>query len=554
MFDLVIIEVLGVVILTAAAAALIARSLRVPSIVAYLITGLVLGPGLGVLATAGGEAEAEALHLIAELGIVLLLFLVGLELSFDKIRDVGKVAVAAGLGQVVFTAAGGFVIGWALGFSPMEAIFLAIALTFSSTVVVVKVLDQKGELDSLYGRIAVGIFLVQDLVVIVMLTVLTGLGDADSMSAGAIASGLLWAFLGMGALLAIALAAARYVLPRPMAWAARSPWTLLVWSLCLCFGFVMLADVFGLSREIGAFLAGLSLAQLHASHDLRRRVHPLMDFFVAIFFVTLGAEMQFEAVGEQWVPALVLSLFVLIGNPFIFMWIIARFGYSERTSFMTSVTVAQISEFSFVFAAMGLAAGLIDQSILSLIALVGLVTIVVSVYMILYSQQLYTLTRRFGALAMFRASRAPDPEPAHDAHHPALRAHVIVVGMNALGRMLVQSLHERGEQVLAIDTDPGKLADLPCRTLIGDVSYLAVLHDAQLPRAKLAVTTLKIEQTNQLFAYRCRQFGVPVAVHAFDVDTIPELHELEPAFLIDAKAAAHERLARLLRDAGVLTR
>ena len=554
MFDLVIIEVLGVVILTAAAATLVARSLRVPSIVAYLVTGLVLGPGLGVLATEGGAAEAEALHLVAELGIVLLLFLVGLELSFDKIRDVGKVAIAAGLGQVVFTAAGGFVIGWALGYTAMEAIFLAIALTFSSTVVVVKVLDQKGELDSLYGRIAVGIFLVQDLVVIVMLTVLTGLGDAESMSAGAIASGLLWAFLGMGALLAIALAAARFILPRPMAWAARSPRTLVVWSLCLCFGFVMLADAFGLSREIGAFLAGLSLAQLHASHDLRRRVHPLMDFFVAIFFVTLAAEMHFEAVGQQWFSAVVLSLFVLVGNPFIFMWIIARFGYSERTSFMTSVTVAQISEFSFVFAAMGLAAGLIDQSILSLIALVGLVTIVVSVYMILYSQQLYSVAHRVGALAMFRASQAPGPEPVQDEHHRALRGHVIVVGMNALGRMLVESLHARGERVLAIDTDPGKLAGVPCRTLIGDVSYLGVLHDAQLPHAKLAVAALKIEQANQLFAYRCRQSGVPVAIHAFDAETIPELRELEPAFLIDAKAAAYERLARMLREAGVLTR
>jgi len=156
--------------------------------VAYLFAGLLLGPVLRILeqtADHGGHGEG-ALEVIAEVGIVLLLFLVGLELSLDKIRDVGKVALAAGIGQVVFTAAGGTVMALLLGFSVIESIFLATALTFSSTVVVVKVLDQKGELDSLYGRIAVGIFLVQDLVVIVVLTILAGLGSAESMTVSGI--------------------------------------------------------------------------------------------------------------------------------------------------------------------------------------------------------------------------------------------------------------------------------------------------------------------------------------------------------------------------------
>lgn len=553
MFDHLLIQTVGVIIVTAAVAVMIARPLQIPSIVAYLFAGLLLGPVLGVLAVE--HVEAHAAHetgdigIIAEVGIILLLFLVGLELSFDKIRDVGKVAIAAGLGQVVFTALGGFVIAWLLGFSAVESAFLAIALTFSSTVVVVKVLDQKGELDSLYGRIAVGIFLVQDMVVIIMLTVLTGLGTAEAMDPARVAVGILKAFAGMALMLGLAVLAGRYLLARPFAWISRSSWALIIWSLCLCFAFVALARTLGLSQEIGAFLAGLSLAQLGCSADLRRRVHPLMNFFVAVFFVTLGAQMQIDEAIAQWDASLILSLFVLIGNPFIFMWIIARFGYGERTSFMTSVTVAQISEFSFIFAAMGMSAGLIDASILSLVALVGLVTIVGSVYMILYSQRLYEITRRSGLLRLFRAR----PEQDADGGELGLRDHVIVVGMNALGRQLVRALHERGETVLAIDTDPLKLAGLPARTMTGNIDYQAVLHDIGLPRARLAITALKIEDTNRLFVYRCKELGVPVAVHGFDRSVLADLREQAPTYLIDSKSAADQRLEAQLRDLGALT-
>jgi len=528
----------------------VARLAQIPAIVAYLFAGLLQAPVWALLGRwQDGPVGLADLHVVADLGIVLLLFLVGLELSLDKIRDVGKVALAAGIGQVAFTAAGGAVIALVLGFTLIEAVFLATALTFSSTVVVVKVLDQKGELDSLYGRIAVGIFLVQDMVVIAVLTVLAGLGKAEAMTAGMVAVGIGRAFAGMALMAVIALVSARYLLPRPFGWAARSSEALLIWSLGWCLLFVVLADLLGLSREIGAFLAGLSLAQLECAHDLRRRVHPLMCFFMAVFFVSLGAQMQFESAASHWPAALAMSLFVLIGNPLIFMAIIARFGYGERTSFFTSVTVAQISEFSFIFAAVGLNAGLIDESILSLIAVVGLVTIVASVYMILYNRPLYEFCRKAGLLKIFRASQTDEQPPAPD---DALHGHVIVVGMNALGRMLARSLHQRGERVLAIDTDVGKLADLPCQTLVGNVDYLEVLHEAGLPRAKLAVIALKIEEVNNLFVYRCRTVGVPAAVHVFDRSVAAGAAALGPKFMIDSKSAADLLLEAKLREREVL--
>jgi Kef-type K+ transport system membrane component KefB len=539
--DLYLLRSLGFILVAAAIVVVVAARLRIPTIVAYIAAGLILGPATGWL-TVG-----DAIHLISEVGIALLLFLVGLELSLDKIRDVGRVAVLAGIGQVVFTAAGGLGLALLLGFTFIEAVFLGTALTFSSTVVVVKLLDQKKEIDALYGRMAVGIFLVQDLVVIIALTFLAGLGDPEALTTASVASGLATAFGGMALLLAAALLSARYLLPRVFAWVAGSPEPMLIWSLSWCFLFVLGAEVLDLSLEIGAFLAGLSLAQLPYSHDLRRRVHPLMNFFLAVFFVSLGVQMEFGGAAEHALPAVVLSLFVLIGNPFIFMLIITRAGYGERTSFLTSVTVAQISEFSFIFAALGLASGLIDESILSLIGVVGVVTIGASAYMILYNHQLYEIVARTGVLRLFRP---PQVEPVELSVRPS--GHIIVVGMNALGRRLVELLAERGDTVVAVDTDPRKLEGLQAATILGSAEYFSVMEEANLPAARLLISALQIEDANNLLAYWCREAGVPSSIHGFDQSVIADLRGIGVSHLMMSKNSGIQRIAAELRRAGVL--
>jgi Kef-type K+ transport system membrane component KefB len=544
MTDVPLIRDLGIILLASAAALLLARRARVPSIIFYMFTGLLLGPVTGLLGV------TATVHLISEFGIALLLFIVGLELSLDKIRDVGKVAVLAGLGQVIFTAAGGIGIALLLGFTMVESVFIGTALTFSSTIVVVKLLDQKGDLDALYGRIAVGIFLVQDLVVIIVLTFLAGLGRDEALTAASVTRGMLQAFGGMALLLVGAMLASRYVLPRVFGWMSASLEGMFILSLCWCFGVVLAAEAMALSLEIGAFLAGIALAQLPYNHELRRRVHPLMNFFIAIFFVSLGLQMQLADAGSQWLPALVLSLFVLIGNPLIFLFIIAGLGYDVRTSFMTSVTVAQISEFSFIFAAMGVGAALIGEPILSLVAIIGLVTIGVSSFMILYSEPLFAVVDRLGLLRPFRAlSRSAEP-PAPAA--TVLDGHVIVAGMNSLGRLLVRELAARGDQVVAVDTDPRKLEGLPATTILGSVDHASVLAEARVERARLVVSALQIEDSNKLLAYRCRQLGVPASIHAFDVTVQRDLRAIGVDHLILSKNAGIRQMAAELRAAGVL--
>ncbi|MFW6352850.1 MAG: cation:proton antiporter [Verrucomicrobiota bacterium] len=540
--ELFFLQNLGVLFIAAAIAAFIGRYARVPTIVAYIVAGLVVGPALGLV-----EMD-HSLELIAEFGIALLLFLVGLELSFDKIKDVGKVAMAAGLGQVVFTAAGGFVLCYLLDFSVMESVFLATGLTFSSTVVVVKLLDQLGDLNRLYGRIAVGIFLVQDIVVIFALTFLTGFGEGEEMTAGNIALGVGKAFGGMGLICVAVLLASRYLLPRPFSWAARSPEVVFLWALCWCFMVVLGAEILGLSLEIGAFLAGISLAQLPYNDDLRRRVHPLMNFFVAVFFLTLGVQMEFGEAREAWMEALILALFVLIGNPLIFLFIITRLGYGQKTAFKTSVTVAQISEFSFIFAAMGVTAGLIGTRILSITALVGVITIVISAYMILQSEKLYTLVAKTGLLRLFKVSGVD----AEDTASTGFDGHILVIGMNSFGRSIARALHEQGEQVLAVDTDHGKLADLPCATMIGNVEYESVLEEVGFKHARAVISALQIEDANQLLAYRCKEAGVPYAVHAFDASVVDDLVELDADYLMMPKVDGILSQRRELKREGLL--
>ena len=418
------------------------------------------------------------------------------------------------------------------------------------------VLRQKGELLSLYGRIAVGIFLVQDLAVILALTLLAGMDNvAPEEGVGGLPPGmlsqlgvgLLRAGLYMVVLAAVALFSVRYVMRPFFDWAARSGDVLLIWGVAWCFAFVVAAERFGLSLELGAFLAGVSLAQHKAAGELTRRLGPLTNFFIALFFLALGASMDLADAAAHWVAAILLSLFVLIGNPLIFILIVGRFGYSEKTSFKTSVTVAQISEFSLIFGAMAMAKGIIDQSILSLITVIGLITIVGSAYMILFNDALYRWCKKAGLLKVFRISDQEDEAP------PVVSSgHIVIVGMNAMGRSLARRLSDEGRDVLAIDTDPRKLRGLPCRTLHGDIEHEEVAEEAGCDRASMVVSALQIEETNRLLAWRCKLHKVPVMVHAFDGSVVADLKAIGVDKLLDSKTLGSMHLVTKLAEEGVI--
>jgi Kef-type K+ transport system membrane component KefB len=541
MTDFPLLRDLGFILVAAALLSLVARGLRVPPIVSYMVAGLLLGPATHLV------GATESLELISEVGIALLLFLVGLELSLEKIRDVGRAAVLAGAGQIAITALAGFGLARLLGFAPLPAALLALGLTFSSTVVAVKLLERKGELHALHGRLAVGILLVQDVAVAIALTLLAGLGERSSLDLASVGRGLLGAFGGMFALVLLAVAATRWVLPRLFGWLRGSVETLFIWSLTWCFGFILAAQWLGLSVEIGAFVAGVSLAQLEHNEEMVRRVHPLVNFFLAVFFVTLGIHMEVGEALTRWPAVLAIWAFVIIGKPLILMVIVPRLGYGERSSFLTALTLGQISEFSFIVASLAAGAGLVEEDFLALIGVVGLLTIGTSAALIQGGDHVHRTLHDRGVMRVFRATGREEVEA------PGLEGHVIVVGMNSLGRRIVEGLVQRGEKVLAIDTDPGKLRGLPCgATLVGNTEYPAVLDHANLSRAKLLVSALNIEDANNLLAYQARRAGVPSSIHAFDPILIGELRENGATHLMISKHDGIRQVAEALREQGVI--
>jgi len=540
--DQTLIQSLGFIVVAAALFGLVARPAKVPSIVAYILAGLVLGPITGLL------GMTETIEIIAEVGIVLLLFLVGLELSIEKIRHVGRVAVIAGVVQMVLTAGGIFLIARLFGFGIGAALFFGIALMFSSTVVVVKLLEQTGGVRELFGRIAIGILLVQDMAVILVLTLVAGMGRAETMDVGTLLGDVGIALVGMIGMLVLAVLAARYVLPPIFRWIAPFSAGMFIWSLCWCFLFVTVAHILHLSPEIGAFLAGVSIAQLPYNDTLRIRVHPLMNFFIAIFFVSLGLQMELGAVVQYLGVAAAFIVFTMVAKPLLFFGVLARLGYGERTTWRTGSTLAQISEFGFIFAALAVAVGLVDAELLAVIAAVGLVTMAASSYLIVYRDR---LTEWVVARGWMRTLGADAEAPPGESDE--LRDHVIVVGMNSLGRKIVKGLLDREDSVVAIDTDPGKLAGLDCPTILGNVEYREVLHEAGFERAKLVVSALQIEDTNNILAYYCREEGIPSSIHAFDRSVIEELRDIGVSHLMISKNDGIKRIAARLWTEGWLS-
>lgn len=541
--DLQLLIDLGYIVITAGIFAFAGKLIRMPTIVCYILAGVVLGPFLSLV-----ELD-HSLELISEVGIALLLFLVGLELSLGKIKDLGRVALILGGLQVLLTALGGYLVAQFLGFSSIEALFLGATVTFSSTVVVIKLLDQKGVMKRLYARIAVALFLAQDIVVIAALTLLGGFDGSESVAPLTMLLNLSKAFGGMAVLLVCVLIAARYLLPRPFGWASRSPDTVFIWALSWCFIVVLLAHQFHLSVEIGAFLAGIAVAQLPIHEDLHRRLHPLMTFFIAVFLVTLGIKMDLSDLASILPYAIGLSLFVLMVKPLVVFTVLTRMRYSEYTAFQTAIATAQVSEFAFILLAMGASKGLIDSDIVALGGLAGLLTIATSAYLVQYSEPIYQFARKLHLLALFRAKQEADPE-----NLKTCQERIVVIGMNALGRDIVKRLNRRSESVLAIDTDPEKLKGLaPADTIIGNIEYQSVVEEIDLRNAKLVVSTLQIEDTNQLIAYRCRSFEVPCIIHAFNVSVVDDLMALDTTFFLIPSVDGILEQRKLMEREGVLT-
>ncbi len=461
----------AVLLLVAAVIGFIGTRLRQPLVVSFIAVGILVGPS----ALGWVDGHEPMMDLLAEIGIALLLFVVGLKLDLHLIRTMGPVALVTGVGQVAFTATVGFLIALAVGLEPVAALYVAVALTFSSTIIVVKLLSDKKEIDALHGRIAVGILIVQDICVILAMILITSLTAAEGDASLAYEMGRV-ALTGLGVLAAVALLM-RYVLPRLLDVLARTPELLVLFSIALAVSMATGGDMLGFSKEVGAFLAGVAIASTPYREAVASRLTALRDFLLLFFFISLGAQLDLTTIGDQLGLALLFSAFVLLVKPLIILAIMGLMGYRKRTGTLTGLTLAQISEFSLILGSLGMSVGHIDQEAMSLITLVGLITIGASTYLIFYARPIYE--RLSPLLTPFERS-SPYAELALDSQPQACEeADVVIFGLGRYGEQLAKNFKARGWRVLGVDFDPTVVSQWRER---GEMAHYGDASDPEFPR------------------------------------------------------------------------
>ena len=479
----------AILLMMAAGVGLIGLLLRQPLIVSFIAVGLLAGPSaLDVV-----QSDAQ-IGLLSELGIALLLFLVGIKLDVKLVRSLGAVSVLTGLGQVGFTALFGFFIGLGLGLDAITSLYVAVALTFSSTIIIVKLLSDKREIDALHGQIALGFLIVQDLVVVFAMIVLSaiGIGAADGGHGG----GSVLSVMGSGlAMLVAVVLFVRYAANPLTERLAHAPELLVIFAIGLATIFAAAGDAVGLGKEVGGLMAGVALASTAYRETIAARLAPLRDFLLLFFFIALGATLDLSLLGTHMLGAVVFSLFVLIGNPLIVLAIMGALGYRKRTGFLAGLTVAQISEFSLIFVAMGVSLGHIADDALGLVTMVGLVTIAASTYMITFSHHLYALFEPL--LGVFERKATPR-EPTEAGAHKAGRYRVILFGLGRFGTAIGLRLQRRGIAVLGVDFNPQAVRrwrGLGLEAEFGDATDPEFVAELPLSGARWVVSTVPIQPT-----------------------------------------------------------
>ncbi|MBU2612105.1 MAG: cation:proton antiporter [Nanoarchaeota archaeon] len=474
-FGLIILVVLGV--------SVIMRFLKQPLIIGYIISGILVGP-LFLDFIRG----SETISLFSEMGIAFLLFIVGLHLSPKIFKEVGKISLVTGIGQILFTSVIGYFIGILLGFSVVTSIYIAVALTFSSTIIILKLLSDKDSLEKLYGKISIGFLLVQDLVAILALIVVSSLGS------GAGAGDILISTILKGVvLIAVLIPISHYILPKFGDFFAKSQELLFVFAISWGLGLSLLFLYSGFSIEVGALIAGIMLSMSPYSFEISSKLKPLRDFFLISFFIILGSQMVFANINSLILPTIIFSILVIFGNSLIVIILMGLFGYSKKTGFMSGLTVAQIGEFSLIFIALGVKAGHLSQEILSFVTLISLITIFGCTYLIVYSDKIFAKISPL--LTIFEKKKIKEKDiPKKDYDY-------ILLGYNRIGFSVIRAFSKITKNFLVVDYNPQivrTLKDEGIDAIYGDVDDSEFLEDVGICKASVVVSTVPEKETNQL--------------------------------------------------------
>jgi Kef-type K+ transport system membrane component KefB len=542
-------------LIAAAVLALVARRLGQPLILGYVVAGAVLGPHIGL----GAVTDEEAIELIGEIGLILLLFIIGLEISIPRLMQAGRSILVSGLLQFPICAA----LAWiAFGGTaartggPFDRLYLAVAVSLSSTLIVVKLLSDKFEIGTFGGRVTLGILVFQDLWAIAFLALQPNLQNLRP------ALLLRSAAAGVGLVL-VAIVLARYVLPRLFRAIAMSPELLLVTAMAWCFLMSGAAGWGGLSREMGALVAGMVIAAFPYGTEVVARLSGVRDFFVTLFFVALGLKIP-EPSGGLLLLAAAVTAFVVVSRFLAIFPIFAVLRLDSRTAGVVSINIAQISEFSLVIVTLGAGYGHVSHGVSSLVLYALLLTAVLSTYGILFNHVLATaLARGLASLGLVgrRAAAAPGAAERGEGHEVEERD-LFLLGVSREGLAFLEHLERQHpamkERIVAIDFNPETLERLRADGVeahYGDISNAETLRHAGIANAAVVVSGISdwfLKGTDNVRLLRQARSLAPRALVVVTADSLVRARHLYTQgadYVLIPPALAAEHLYELLRDA-----
>lgn len=513
---------LSLIVIVALLISIIMRILKQPLIISYIIAGIIIGPYFLNI-----NQSIATITTFSQLGIALLLFMVGLNLNPKVIKEIGKVALITGIGQIIFTFTIGFIIVSSLGFSPIQAAYLAIAISFSSTIIVIKLLSDKGDTESLYGRIATGFLIVQDIIAILILIIISTVSNNQNVSLVTLKT-IISGTIATSFLILISV----YILPKITSSIAKSQELLLLFSISWLLAISVLFSIINFSIEIGALIAGVTLSLSPYRFEINAKIKPLRDFFLLIFFIFLGSQMKFVSISQHFFPIIILSLLILIGNPIIMMILMGTLGYKKRTSFLAGLTVSQISEFSFIIIAAGTASSQLPQQIIGIITIIGLITMAGSTYMIMHAHHLYNLLSNYLRIFERKGKKLDEGKFHIDQEYD-----IVLFGYNRIGYSLVKSFQKIKKKFLVIDFNPETInflvkQGIDCR--YGDAEDLELLEELPLKTAKMVVSTIPELETNVLIINTIKQKNknTVIIVVAHQIEEAIKLYEAGASYVI----------------------
>ncbi len=513
-----IFQQVGFIIMGATLAGFLARYANQPLIPAYLLAGVLLGPVFGLIPNSG------IITGLSEIGVVFLLFLVGLEIDLSKLKPILNIAVIGGFIQIFFMGVFGYFVAGALGFNNIESLYAGLIIAMSSTMVVVKMLSERKELDTVHGRITIGILILQDIVAIAALMLLQ---SAEGLSSSP------WALLTLKVTLAfsVTLLVMKFLSAPLFSLAAPVQELVFFIALSICFFFALLFQWEGFSLSIGAFIGGVTLANSPYQLEIATKIRALRDFFAAVFFVSLG--LQIVPVSTGWIiyPLLIFILLTVVLKPIITLGICSAFGYSKRPAFLSSVSLAQVSEFSLILAAQGLAAGQLSEDFFTLTVLLTIITLTLAAYLLRFESSIYKVSLPLLAVL----------EKCHLAQPPFMmlpktkKWDIILCGFHRMGHNVYHGINAK--KVVVVDYDPDILlcaAEEKIPFIYGDATDSEVLRHAGVKHARILISSIPDTTANMTILAIARKLNkkIQIIVTAQQYKDAFGLYEAGAAFVI----------------------